>query len=215
MARYSPRREQILSFISEFIEQNGYSPTVREIMGGCAISSPAVVQNHLNMLEKQGRIRRDPEISRSIRLAGNRDTAGTKEDFISVPLLGAIAAGQPIPVPESSNWVMVPEDTIKLPADLLHDKHEVFAVQVKGTSMIDALIADGDIVILEPTQTANDGDTVAVWLKDEEEVTLKKIHFEKDHVRLQPANPLMEPIITPSENVQVQGKLLAVIRKAR
>ncbi len=215
MTRYSPRREQVLSFISEFIEHNGYSPTVREIMKGCIISSPAVVQNHLNTLEKQGRLRRDPEISRSIRLAANRGSARAEADFLKVPVLGAIAAGQPIPVPESDHWVMAPEDTVSLPADLLGNKEEVFALQVKGTSMIDALIADGDIVILEPAQTANDGETVAVWLKDEGEVTLKKIHFERDYIRLQPANPLMEPIITPIENVQIQGRMLAVIRKAR
>ena len=184
-------------------------------MRGCDISSPAVVQNHLNMLEKQGRIRRDPDISRSIRLAGGGDIDGSRGGLIRVPLLGAIAAGQPIEVPESDYWVMAPEDTLSLPAELLGGKNEVFALQVKGTSMIDALIADGDIILLEPAQAADDGETVAVWLKDEAEVTLKKIYFETDHVRLQPANPLMAPIITPVENVQVQGKLIAVIRKTR
>ncbi len=213
MARYSLRRQQVLSFIREFIEEKGYSPSVREIMEGCAISSPAVVQNHLNTLERQGHIRRDPDISRSIRLAESRVKA--KEGFTSVPLLGTIAAGKPIPVPESGNWITVPEDILILPEGLIESKQGVFALQVKGTSMIDALIGDGDTVIMEPAQTASDGDMVAVWLKDEEEVTFKQIRFEQGHVRLQPANPLMSPIITPVENVQVQGKLLAVIRKVR
>jgi len=214
MARFSPRRQQILGFISGFIERNGYSPSVREIMSGCNISSPAVVQNHLNTLEKQGHIRRDPEVSRSIRLAGDPGHANAGDDFVSVPLLGEIAAGQPVPVPESGNWVTVPEDTLDLPAGLLQGKREVFALKVKGTSMIDALIADGDIIVLEPVRTAEDGDAVAVWLRDEEEVTLKRIYFGVGHVRLQPANPLLEPIITPAENVDVQGRLLAVIRTA-
>lgn len=215
MTKYSPRREQVLSFISRFIERSGYSPTVREIMGGCNISSPAVVQNHLNMLEKQGRLRRNPAISRSIRLAGRQSSNSPKADFLEIPVLGTIAAGQPVPVPESDNWVMVPEDTLNLPADLLNNKKEVFALKVKGESMIDSLIADGDTIIMEPAQTAKNGETVAVWLEDEQEVTLKKIYFETGKVHLQPANPLMEPIITPVENVQIQGKLLAVIRKAR
>ena len=215
MTRYSPRREQVLSFISRFIERNGYSPTVREIMGGCDISSPAVVQNHLNTLEKQGRIRRSPDISRSIRLLEGRDIAKEGVSLIGVPLLGTIAAGRPIPVPESDHWVMVPEDMFEIPAEWLGVNKEVFALQVKGTSMIDALIADGDIILLEPAQTADDGESVAVWLKEEAEVTLKKIYFEADHVRLQPANPLMSPIITPAENVRIQGRLIAVIRKTR
>ncbi len=176
-------------------------------MSGCDISSPAVVYHHLNMLEKQGHIRRDPEVSRSIQLVGRDAT-----DIIEVPLLGTIAAGEPIPVPGSDSWAVVPEDILKLPADMLKKKGDIYALRVKGTSMIDALIADGDIVIMEPAQSVENGDTVAVWLNDQQEVTLKKIYRESGRIRLQPANPQMEPIFVSPDEIEVQGKLRAVIR---
>lgn len=208
MLRTSERRQQILGFIREFIGNKGYAPTVREIMRGCRINSVASVQHHLDVLEREGYFRREPEIARSIHLA--ESTGG---NAVGVPLLGTIAAGEPIPVPGSESWATVPEEVFEIPPDLIGNRRQAYALQVKGTSMLDALIDDGDVVIMEPARTAEDGEIVAVWLRSEQEVTLKRIYREGDRVRLQPANPLMSPIFVNPEDVEIQGKLLAVIRK--
>jgi len=200
----SDTREAILKFIQDFINKRGYSPTVRDIVKGCGLSSTAVVQHHLNVLEKTGHIHRDAQIVRSIQLV--------EKGIVGVPLLGMIAAGQPIPVPGSDNWVNISEETIKLPTDVLGNRNNIYALKVKGVSMIDALINDGDIIIMEASQTAKDGEMVAVWLKKEQEVTLKKIYHEPKRIRLQPANSEIEPIYTDPENVDVQGKVIAVLR---
>ena len=197
-------RENILQFIHGFIDERGYSPTVRDILKGCGISSTAVVQYHLDVLEKEGRIHRDPEIFRSIRLS-------EKKGSIMIPVLGTIAAGTPIPVPNSDNWTQATE-TLELPQDMV-GKKPVFALKVKGQSMIDALIDDGDIVLMETANSAENGEMVAVWLKDREEVTLKRFYAGKDKVILQPANQTMKPILQNPDNVEIQGKVIGVIRK--
>ena len=197
-------RENILQFIHGFIDEHGYSPTVRDILKGCGISSTAVVQYHLDVLEKEGRIHRDPEIFRSIRLS-------EKKGSIMIPVLGTIAAGTPIPVPNSDNWTQATE-TLELPQDMV-GKKPVFALKVKGQSMIDALIDDGDIVLMETANSAENGEMVAVWLKDREEVTLKRFYAGKDKVILQPANQTMKPILQNPDNVEIQGKVIGVIRK--
>ena len=202
---YSKTRELIYSFIRKFFKKRGYAPTVREILKGCSISSTAVVQHHLNVLEREGRIHRDPEVFRSIRLTDRKDTDG-------VPLLGTIAAGEPIPVPTSDTWQSQALETLEIPEELIQGKH-LFALKVKGLSMIDALIDDGDIVLMEPVNTADNGDMVAVWLKNEQEVTLKRFFLEEGGVCLRPANQAMQPIYQDPENVEVQGKVAAVIRK--
>jgi repressor LexA len=180
-------------------------PTIRDILKGCNISSTAVVQHHLNVLEREGRIHRDPEVFRSIRLAGKRN-------LTNVPLLGVIAAGKPIPIPTPDAWTNQPLDTIEVPLETVGNR-QVYALRVKGQSMIDALIDDGDIVLMEPTDTANNGEMVAVWLKDEQAVTLKKIYFERGRVILKPANHSMKSITVNPKNIEVQGKIIAVIRK--
>ncbi len=218
MAKPSQRRQEILSFIREFARQNGYSPTLQEIMQGCSINSMASVQHHIGVLEEQGEIRRNPRISRSIQLVENDAIDNTiPEDFIDVFLLGAIAAGEPIPVPDSGSWVAVPDDVIRLPAALLHGKQNVFALNVKGTSMIDDGIHDGDIVVMETAQTVNDGESVAVWLKEEQEVTLKRLYRDQASgmIRLQPRNEEMSPIFTSPDNIEVQGKPLLLVRDLR
>ena len=197
-------RENILQFIHGFIDEHGYSPTVRDILKGCGISSTAVVQYHLDVLEKEGRIHRDPEIFRSIRLS-------EKKGSIMIPVLGTIAAGTPIPVPNSDNWTQATE-TLELPQDMV-GKKPVFALKVKGQSMIAALIDDGDIVLMETANSAENGEMVAVWLKDREEVTLKRFYAGKDKVVLQPANQTMKPILQNPDNVEIQGKVIGVIRK--
>jgi repressor LexA len=157
------------------------------------------------VLEKEGRIHRDPEIFRSIRLYQKKST-------VIVPILGTIAAGTPIPVPNSDNWTTPANETIELPQDMIGSK-QVFALRVKGQSMIDALIDDGDIVLMETADSAENGEMVAVWLKDREEVTLKKIYVESDRVLLKPANQSLKPMQQNPDNVEIQGKVIGVIRK--
>ena len=198
-------RENILQFIHGFIDKRGYSPTIRDILKGCTISSTAVVQYHLDVLEKEGRIHRDPEIFRSIRLS-------EKKASVMIPVLGTIAAGSPIPVPNSDNWSSQAVDMLELPQDMV-GKKPVFALKVKGQSMIDALIDDGDIVLMEAADSAVNGEMVAVWLKDREEVTLKRFFAKKDKVILQPANQTMKTIEQRADNVEIQGKVIGVIRK--
>ena len=200
-------RERIFSFIRDFLAAKGYAPTVRDIVRGCNISTTSVVQHHLDRLEKDGYIYRDPQVFRSIRLTEPEATGS------EVPLLGTIAAGEPIPVPTADTWLSEAQDILKVPEDMVPVKGSVYALKVKGTSMIDALINDGDIVLMEPATTVNNGDMAAVWLKDRQEVTLKRLYREKSRVRLQPANPTMKAFYEPAENVDVQGRVVGVIRK--
>lgn len=201
----SETRKRILQFIGDFIVDRGYAPTVRDIVKGCHLSSTAVVQHHLKILERQGYLRRDPQVFRSIQLVGKRNV-------VPVPLLGSIAAGKPIPVPSSETWRSEVLETLDLTGELTEGK-EVYALRVKGVSMIDALVDDGDIVLIQPTSTAEDGDMVVVWLKEEQEVTLKRIYRELGQIRLQPANPLMKPVYYKPDNVEIQGKVIGIIRK--
>ena len=202
----SEKRKQVLDFIAAYIEEKNYPPSLRDIGKGCGISSTSVVQYYVKVLERDGFIHRDHDVSRGI-------TVTRKHSGATVPVLGTIAAGQPIPVPSADTWAATPEETIELPGYLGGDLTNIYALKVKGTSMIDALIDNGDIVIMQSANTAEDGETVAIWLKDRQEVTLKKIYHEADRIRLQPANTLMEPIYSKPENVDVQGKLIAVLRK--
>ena len=207
MAQISQRRQQILTFIREFIERKGYPPTIRDILHSCNISSPAVVQHHLKVLENQGHISHEPGIRRSITLTDRPGHA------IKVPLLGSIAAGQPIPVPQSDAWHEDPLEMLELPADMASARDNVYALKVQGLSMIDALIDDGDVVIMQATNTVNNGEMAAVWLKAEQEVTLKKIYRERERIRLQPANSQIKPMYHDPENVEVQGRVIGVIRR--
>ncbi len=200
----SEKREKIIEFIRDFYDERGYTPTVRDIQKGCGLSSTAVVQYHLKLLESEHQIERDSHVFRSIQLPDRRST-------IRVPVLGVIAAGTPLPVMSPDTWHQEAVDTLELSAEITREK-EVFALRVKGTSMIDALIDDGDIVLMEPVKNVENGDMVAAWLKKEEEVTLKRFYREEDRVRLQPANSQMQPIFTDPANVDIQGRVVAVIR---
>lgn len=130
-----------------------------------------------------------------------------------VPLLGTIAAGSPIPVPDADTWQSPPLETVEVPKEMAGRDPGVYALRVKGTSMIDALIDDGDIVLLAPAKSANSGEMVAVWLKAEKEVTLKRLYKEKRRIRLQPANSNLAPLWVSPQNVEVQGKVVAVLRR--
>jgi repressor LexA len=198
-------RDRVLQFIRSFMAEKGYSPSVGDIVTGCGLSSPNLAQYHLNVLEREGVVRRAPGVFRSIQIVQKAN--------VEVPLLGVIAAGAPIPVPESGNWVESAEEMLDLSRELVGDGEYLFALKVRGRSMIDACVMDGDIVVMEAAQTAVDGDMVAVWLKDEHEVTLKRIYREKGHIRLQPANRQMEPLYLDPDNVAIQGRVVAVIRK--
>ena len=201
----SQTREKILNILHKFVDERGYAPTVRDILKGCSISSTAVVQHHLNMLEREGHIHRDPEVFRSIQLLD-------RSSIVRIPLFGSIAAGEPIPVPGSETWELEPLETLDLTDDLTQGKKDIYALRVKGLSMIDALIDDGDIVLMQSANTANDGEMVAVWLKDRQEVTLKKFFREHNQIRLQPANSQMKPIFSVPSNVEIQGRVVGVIR---
>ena len=197
-------RQKVIEFIREFFDERGYAPTVRDIMKGCELSSTAVVQHHLKVLESEHQIERDSKVFRSIQLPDRKST-------IHVPVLGKIAAGIPIPVLGADSWHSEALETLELSSEITKGK-EVFALRVSGQSMIDALIDDGDIVLMEPVKTVNNGDMVAAWLKNEEEVTLKRFFKENDQVRLQPANSQMKPLFCDATNVEVQGRVVAVIR---
>ena len=209
MKELAGKQQQILEFLRTFIEEKDYPPSIRDIQEGCGISSTSVVDYNLRKLEEKSFIRRDREVSRGIELLGSR---GRRSRIVEIPVLGTIAAGQPIPVPTSERWGSDAEDTVAVTEDMVKGHLNVFALRVKGTSMIDDLIDDGDIVFLEPARSANDGEKVAVWLKDRGEVTLKRFYHEGNRVRLQPANSAMKPIYTTPDNVEIQGRFIASIR---
>jgi len=206
----SPKQNRILKFIQRFLSSRGYPPTIRDIVSGCKISSTSVVAYNLAKLEAAGYIRRHGDISRGIELLMNQRS---HQHIVSVPIIGEIAAGEPIPVPYSETWDTVASEELEITAELIRGKHGVYGLRVKGNSMIDALIKDGDIVLMEYVSNAENGDMVAAWLKAEKEVTLKRMFRENDRIRLEPANTQMQPIYTSSENVEIQGKVITVIRQ--
>ncbi|MBI4199220.1 MAG: repressor LexA [Chloroflexi bacterium] len=205
MRKLSPRQEAILQLIRQFIEEQGYPPTVRDIQRACHLSSTSVVDYNLNILQKYGHIRRSPEVSRGIGLlpqARQRLTA-------RVPLIGYIAAGEPLPVFSAQ---AEPLEILELATSLTRGEEDLYALRVRGTSMIDALIDDGDLVVLKPTKTINNGDTVVAWIRSKQEATLKRFYYDGDRVRLQPANSQMAPLLVAPDDVEVQGRVIAVVR---
>ena len=224
----SDKQRKIVEFIAGFVGQHPYPPSVRQIQDGSDISSTSVVAYHLKLLEKEGYIERDKEISRGIRLLKGVDgqpvtaparasapaPVAVRQDTIHIPVLGRIAAGKPIPIP-SSDFSLTGNKVIELTRDIIREQEGLYALEVRGNSMVDALVNDRDIVVLKHQNDANNGEMVAVWLKDKEETTLKRFYYErnKKRVRLQPANPTMEPIYVDPANVEIQGKVVAVLRQ--
>lgn len=206
----SVKQQCILDFIQEFIEDKGYPPSIRDIVNGCGISSTSVVAYNLNKLEAAGYIRRHGDVSRGIELLLVRQR---HRHTVYVPIIGQIAAGKPIPVPSSDTWNTVSSSVLEVTEDLTGGREGVYALRVKGNSMVDDLINEGDIILMEYVSSAKNGDMVAVWLKAEREVTLKKLFVESGRVRLEPANSQMQPIYTEPENVEIQGRVIAVIRQ--
>lgn len=226
--RLSERQRFILEFIREFVRDHGYAPSIREIKSaveGAGLvraesgnTSTSVVDYNLKALEEAGYIRRDRNKSRAIELVDTVGRNRNRPQTYQVPVAPSpIAAGSPIPVLEDIRAGAATDETVEISGDLL-GRHvsrvdRLYALRVKGTSMIDALINDGDMVIMEPKETAENGQTVAVWLKAEQEATLKRFYMEEGRVRLQPANVTMAPIYTDPDNVEIKGRVIAVLRK--
>ena len=228
------RQIKILEVLERFQNQNGYPPSIREICDKANISSTSVVNYYLNQLEESGYIERDGRVSRGIRLvkplsemsgaaasAVKQSTQAVRqalEDLLRIPLLGRIVAGSPVPVPASDFSYYDADSMVDIARSLLPAKErassDLFALEVQGDSMIDAMVFDGDIVIMKPAAEARNGEMVAVWLNDRDETTLKYFYQENGKVRLQPANPTMQPIyVDDPASVDIQGKVIMVIRQ--
>ncbi len=209
----SQRQQRIYEYITNFTQDKGRPPTIREIGAHVGISSTSVVNYNLNILVREGLIAREKEVSRGLRLVGpGANWMKNRTSIVQVPLLGKIAAGHPIPVP-GEGLTRADGEMLSFTRDVLQEQDGLFALQVKGTSMVDALVNDGDIVVLKKQDAAQDGEMVAVWLKDEKETTLKLIYREAKRIRLQPMNPMLKPRYERPDNVQVQGKVILVLRQ--
>ena len=207
MARLSERQRRILAFVERYTAEHSYPPSIREIGQAVGISSTSVVDYNLRALEREGMIRRDREVSRGLGLVAKTSTSRPK--VLRVPIKGRIAAGEPIEAIEGH------EDYLEFAAGSIPDG--CYALQVKGKSMIEDLIDDGDMVVVRPQATADNGDIVVALLMNqgaasEGVATLKRLYRERGRVRLQPANAAMQPIFVDPEQLQVQGKVVSVIR---
>ena len=206
------RHQKIIEYLNERMS-TGYPPSIREIGEAVGITSTSVVTYYLKQLTEMGLIERDAKFSRAVRL-----TDPVSRELVKIPILGPIAAGLPMLVPETGVTYVANEINGVDVARSLLPKNEkgtqLFALKVQGESMIDAMINDGDVVILKSTVDARNGDMVAIWLPNRDETTLKYFYKEKDQYRLQPANPTMQPIyISKDEPLEIKGKVMMVIRK--
>ncbi len=210
----SQRQEKILNYIQDFLLKNGYPPAIRDIQSDLKISSTSVVAYNLKALQEKGKLNREGKVSRGITLPQSLTAAVGRATsaMFRVPLLGTITAGQPLPDPEDA--AAESAERVDVPSDLGSPEKlkDVYALRVRGHSMIDALIDDGDIVLLRFQETAENGQMVAARLIDENSVTLKKFYHEGERIRLQPANVTMQPIYSTPDNVRIQGRVVGVIR---
>lgn len=224
--KLSERERLVLGTLENFQQKNGYPPSIREICEQADISSTSVVSYYLDNLEDKGYIERDSKISRGIRVlkpigdaisnaAG--ETLRTVETLLRVPVVGRIQAGAAIRIPETDFALYDAETTVDVPIGLLPKRapaDQLFALEVQGDSMIDAMVNDGDIVVLRKTEDVRNGDMIAAWLDKEKETTLKYLYHENGAVRLQPANPNYESVhLDDPEALIVQGKVVLVIRQ--
>jgi repressor LexA len=203
MTKLSKRQEDILSFIKEEVRAKGYPPSVREIGEAVGLASSSTVHGHLARLESKGLIRRDPTKPRAIEVLDLHSPTMTMPGVINVPIIGKVTAGLPITAIENV------EDYFPLPASFAPADENIFMLEIMGDSMIDAGILDGDYVVVKQQRTANNGDIV-VAMTEEDEATVKRFFKEKDHFRLQPENPTLEPILL--QNVTILGKVIGVYR---
>jgi repressor LexA len=209
------RQRRMLDYIQDFSVSSGYPPSIRQIGKAVGISSTSVVNYNLNRLVDEGYLDRDQNVSRGIRLTDKLGKAAESlGDIIRVPLVGRIFASEPVPMPGTDSPIYGADEAIEITRDLVTSEEDLFALEVKGDSMIDAMVSEGDIVVMKREPTWSNGDMVAVWLKDREETTLKYIYREGNQVRLQPANPNMEAIMIENpEIIEVQGKVMLVLRQ--
>ncbi|MCD4672167.1 MAG: transcriptional repressor LexA [Anaerolineaceae bacterium] len=222
------RHHKIMRFLSKFQNENGYSPSIRQIGEAIGVKSTSLVDYYLKQLEEMGKIERDAHVSRSIRLITDvsadptlaediKEALRKASDLFTIPIAGRIVASAPIPVPSSDVGYYDPESSVDIARSLLPKKEkleDLFALEVEGDSMIDAMINSGDIIIMRHAKRARNGEMVAVWLDDSDETTLKYFYREGKRVRLQPANPTMDPIyIDQPENLRIMGKVVMVIRQ--
>jgi repressor LexA len=231
-AGISDRHRKIMEFLMKFQDENGYSPSIREIGEHIGVASTSLVDYYLRQLEEREYIERDQHISRSIRVLRpinasigetvkrtfNRMTEAVNE-LLDIPVLGRVVAGEPIPVPGSDVRYFDPESSVAVARSLLNPREnvsELFALEVQGESMIDAMINDGDLVIMKPAKEASNGEMVAVWMDDKDETTLKYFYKENNRIRLQPANPTMKPIfVDDPRHLRIMGKVVLVIRQVK
>ena len=199
----TPKQRSVLDFVRRFFAEWGYAPTIAEICDGLGLASTATVHKHLKILVDKGHIDTLPRRSRGLSVKAQTVSVGHS---VEVPMLGRVTAGQPIQINE------IPE-TVNLPESMI-GKGETFVLEVRGESMIDEAIKDGDLVIVEKRDTANNGDMVIACIENEE-VTLKRIYREGSRVRLQPSNPAMPPIIIENRDVTIKGIVIGVLRKYR
>ena len=213
--KLSDRQQRILAFIRRYLEENNYPPTIREIGKDVGINSTSVVKYNLDRLQDKGFLERSKEVSRGIRLKGFptlAPTATLAPGLVNVPKLGIISAGTPIAAFGQQDDPFAGE-MLMLTEELVPESSDIYALQVHGDSMIDALVFDGDWVVIKHQPTAEQRDMVVAWIKDREETTLKYYYPEGSEVRLQPANPAYQPIRVPAENLEIQGKVVAVVRQ--
>ena len=207
------RHQKILDFLKEYQSENTYPPSIREIGEKTGISSTSVVNYYLEQLEKMGMIERHRKISRGVRVSGPTPLG----EMFRIPVVGRIAASAPMPVPVSDFNYYDAETSVDIARNLLPTKEkgaDLFALEVDGDSMIDAMVNDGDLVIMKRAEQADNGDMVAVWLPSSNETTLKYFYKESDGYRLQPANPTMQSIhIGKDEPLEIKGKVVMVIRR--
>ena len=197
----SDKQQEILDFIKVEISSKGYPPSVREICSAVGLKSTSTVHGHLASLEKKGAIRRDPTKPRAIEILN--DDSKYQREIISVPIVGSVAAGQPILAVENI------EDKFPLPADFFHTNKEMFILEVKGQSMIETGIYEGDYLIVQQQQVADNGDIVVALIDDS--ATVKRFYKENGHIRLQPENSTMQPIIV--NDCSILGKAIGLFRK--
>ena len=213
--KLTDRQRRILDYIQDFTTDNGYPPSIRQIGASVGISSTSVVNYNLNRLVEEGFLDRDKNVSRGIRLTDKLLRAtGNLGDVIRVPMVGRIFASEPVHLPSTDSPMFGADEAIEITRDMLSSTDDVFALEVKGDSMIDAMVSDGDIVVMKRDYHWSNGDMVAVWLRDLEETTLKYIYHEGNTIRLQPANPTMDSIIIQDpKHLEVQGKVMLVVRQ--
>ena len=207
----NPGEQELYRFILEYDQQNGYTPSYQEMVNHTSSKTKSHIAHQLKNLEHAGWIEKTPNLPRAIRL--NRSIRANHSQGL-IPLLGVIQAGAPIPLPGSDFAMFLPEDGLDVGAMIPMQKRrkELFALRVLGDSMIDSNVQEDDVVIMEKANQANNGEMIAAWMLEDEETTLKHFYKEKDRIRLQPANPKYKPIYCQPNQVQIQGRVVMVIR---